>query len=119
MATRARIGILMKNGMIKSVYHHWDGYPGWLGRKLEENYTTYQKIHALMRDGDISSIESHTDFNNNKIKGGPKVLYYKSRGENSPSRTFWSFNHFKRAAKNNGCEYIYLFKNKKWEWYAI
>lgn len=119
MATRARIGILMKNGMIKSVYHHWDGYPDWLGRKLEENYTTYQKIHALMRDGDISSIESDTDFNNNKIKGGPIVLYYKSRGDNSPFRLFCSFNRFKRAAKNDGCEYIYLFKNKKWECYAI
>jgi hypothetical protein len=36
MATRSRIGIELKNGSVLSVYHHWDGYPEWLGRILED-----------------------------------------------------------------------------------
>ena len=31
MGTRARIGLELKDGSVLSVYHHWDGYPEWLG----------------------------------------------------------------------------------------
>ena len=34
MATRSRIGIELTDGSILSAYHHWDGYPQWLGRIL-------------------------------------------------------------------------------------
>ena len=38
MATRARIGLELKDGSVLSVYHHWDGYPEWLGRILKTHY---------------------------------------------------------------------------------
>ena len=44
MATRARIGIELKNGSILSVYHHWNGYESWLGRILKTHYNTRQKV---------------------------------------------------------------------------
>ena len=31
MSTNARIGIKLEDGSILSAYHHWDGYPEWLG----------------------------------------------------------------------------------------
>ena len=34
MATRSRIGYVLKDDSIVSVYHHWDGYPEWLGNIL-------------------------------------------------------------------------------------
>ena len=34
MATRSRIGIQLADESVLSVYHHWDGYPEWLGRIL-------------------------------------------------------------------------------------
>ena len=34
MATRSRIGLRLKEDSILSVYHHWDGYPQWLGVTL-------------------------------------------------------------------------------------
>ena len=40
MATRSRIGLQLADGAILSVYHHWDGYPEWLGVMLEKNYNT-------------------------------------------------------------------------------
>ena len=41
MATRARIGLKLEDGSIISAYHHWDGYPEWLGVTLRN--TTIQK----------------------------------------------------------------------------
>ena len=40
MATRSRIGIQLKDNSILSVYHHWDGYPEWLGRILLTQYNS-------------------------------------------------------------------------------
>ena len=43
MGTRARIGILLPDDSILSVYHHWDGYPEWLGVTLVEHSTLLKK----------------------------------------------------------------------------
>ena len=47
MATRSRIGIELSDGSILSVYHHWDGYPTWLGRILNTHYNTREKVEAV------------------------------------------------------------------------
>ena len=48
MSTRARIGILLPDDSILSVYHHFDGYPEGLGVKLKEHYNTYEKVAELI-----------------------------------------------------------------------
>ena len=40
MATRARLCYVLSDDSIVSVYHHWDGYPEWLGVTLNEHYNT-------------------------------------------------------------------------------
>ena len=50
MATRARIGLKLEDGSILSVYHHWDGYPEWLGVTLKERYNTKEKIAELISE---------------------------------------------------------------------
>ena len=52
MATRSRIGIQF-SGSVLSSYHHWDGYPEWLGRILEA-YNTKEKVADLIDGGDMS-----------------------------------------------------------------
>ena len=44
MATRSRIGLQLADGNILSVYHHWDGYPQWLGVTLNEKFNTREKV---------------------------------------------------------------------------
>ena len=44
MATRSRIGLKLKGDNILSVYHHWDGYPQWLGVTLNEKFNTKDKV---------------------------------------------------------------------------
>ncbi len=48
MATRSLIGIKLDNGSILSAYHHWDGYPAWLGKILTKEYNTKEKVSELI-----------------------------------------------------------------------
>ena len=86
MATRARIGIELKNGSVLSVYHHWDGYPEWLGRILKTHYNTRQQVAELIDGGDMSSCWTNERWDSEtKVQEyGPQ--YYSQRGEDCPPR---------------------------------
>ena len=63
MATRSRIGIQLKDNSVLSVYHHWDGYPEWLGRILTTHYNSREQVCLLYtspspRDGLLSRMPS-------------------------------------------------------------
>ena len=60
MATRARIGLKLEDGSIISAYHHWDGYPEWLGVTLKEHYNKREDIAKLIDGGNMSSCYSDT-----------------------------------------------------------
>ena len=55
MSTNARIGIKLEDGSILSAYHHWDGYPEWLGVTLNKQYNTKEKVRELIDGGNMSS----------------------------------------------------------------
>ena len=61
MATRARLGYVLSDDSIVCVYHHWDGYPEWLGVTLNEHYNTDEKVSELIDGGNMSSCWSDTD----------------------------------------------------------
>ena len=84
MATRSRIGLRLAGDAILSVYHHWDGYPKWLGVHLVKNYTTKDQIAELLDGGDISCLDSDTDWNLEKVEN--HVQYYNDRGEKTEPR---------------------------------
>ena len=84
MATRSRIGLQLANGAILSVYHHWDGYPEWLGVMLEKKFNTRSLISELLDGGDISCLESDTDWERNEVPN--HILYYNARGDNTEPR---------------------------------
>lgn len=111
MATRAKIGLLQENGLIKSVYHHWDGYPEWLGLTLIEKYTDVTTINNLLDGGDISTLESDQDWDRTPLEK-PIVLYYKDRGEKDCNFEMQSYEDFFKCER--GEEYVYLFKNNEW-----
>ena len=84
MATRARIGIELKNGSVLSVYHHWDGYPEWLGRILKTHYNSKELAAELIDGGDMSTC---WDENN-------QPEYYSARGEDCPPRHNANLNEY-------------------------
>lgn len=113
MATRSKIGLMLPDGMVKSVYHHWDGYPEWLGHILTKRYTDKTTIDSLLDGGDISCIESDHDWDRNELCN-PMTLYYKDRGEDCPF-LIEDYNTFLKCYR--GEEYVYLFKNNQWYCY--
>ena len=67
MATRSRIGIELKDGSILSAYHHWDGYPQWLGRILNTHYNTREQAAELIDGGDMSCAWTNERWTGKKI----------------------------------------------------
>ena len=117
MATRSRIGLLLDTEHVLSVYHHWDGYPSFLGVFLQQNYTTKEQIAELIDGGDISCIDSETDWNNEKVDN--YVQYYNDRGEKTEPRLDLSVEDYIEN-KNGICEeYVYLFVNNEWKCYDL
>ena len=114
MATRSRIGLRLKEDSILSVYHHWDGYPQWLGVTLQKKFNTKEKVSELIDGGDISSCDSDTDWNLEKVDN--HVQYYNDRGEKTEPRLDLNQEDFFA----NGEEYAYIFEpNGKWSCYDL
>ena len=114
MATRSRIGLQLVDGNILSVYHHWDGYPQWLGVTLNEKFNTREKVAELLDGGDISCCDSDSDWNLNKVEN--HVQYYNDRGDNTEPRLDSNFDEYVKQ----GEEYAYVFTlDHVWECYAI
>ena len=118
MATRSRIGLQLKGDNILSVYHHWDGYPQWLGVTLNEKFNTKDKVAELLDGGDISCCDSDSDWNLNKVDN--HVQYYNDRGDNTEPRLDINFDDYVNNS-NAGEEFVYVFlpEDNKWECYEI
>ena len=114
MATRSRIGLRLTEDSILSVYHHWDGYPQWLGVTLQKKFNTKEKVAELIDGGDISCCDSDSDWDLNKIDN--HVQYYNDRGEKTEPRLDLNQEDFFA----NGEEYAYIFEpNGKWVCYDL
>ena len=117
MATRARIGLQLEDGSILSVYHHWDGYPEWLGKTLRQHFDTRDKVSELIDGGDMSSCYTNLGFNNeSRDTTGP--LYYSERGEDCPPKLIATFDDYMMEF-NAGEEYNYVFVNDEWKCYKL
>lgn len=120
MATRSRIGIQLSDDSILSVYHHWDGYPEWLGRILKTHYNSREKAAELIEGGDMScawtknrwtgvEIDKYVIENVEVDEYGPQ--YYAQRGEDCPPCL--DDNIYDYLAE--GEEYAYIFtRNDQW-----
>ena len=116
MATRSRIGIELKDGSILSAYHHWDGYPEWLGRILSTQYNTREQAAELIDGGDMSSCWNDTVWGKDRTDGqkyGPE--YYSQRGEDCPPR----YDQTREEFLSDGEEFSYIFTSAGWVCYDM
>ena len=116
MATRSRIGIELKDGSVLSAYHHWDGYPEWLGRILNTEYKTREQAAELIDGGDMSSCWNDTVWGKDRTDGqkyGPE--YYSQRGENCPPR----YDETREQFLSDGEEFSYIFTSAGWVCYDM
>ena len=119
MGTRSRIGIQLSDESILSVYHHWDGYPTWLGKILNTHYNSKEKVSELIDGGDMSCAWTKDRWTGKQVakyvienveveEYGPQ--YYSARGESCPPRLDKDMEEF----FSDGEEYSYIFRNGNW-----
>ena len=118
MSTRSRIGILLPDDSILSVYHHFDGYPEWLGVTLEEHFNTFEKASELIDGGNMSSCYSDNEYDDETqefVKRDPRPEYY--GGDEEAPILSKNFDEFTRI----DCwqEYSYVFVKDRWVAYSI
>ena len=118
MSTRARIGILLPDDSILSVYHHFDGYPEWLGVILKEHFNTYEKASELIDGGNMGCCYSDSEYDaetGDYIDVEPRATYY--GGDKEAPILSKNFDEFTRI----DCwqEFSYVFVKDRWEGYAI
>ena len=117
MATRSRIGIELRDGSVLSAYHHWDGYPEWLGRILKTHYNSKELASELIDGGDMSSCWTDTpfDYDGKASKYGPN--YYSLRGDNCPPRLDADLCEY--LLPDNSEEFAYVFRSGEWVCYNM
>jgi len=113
MATRSSIGARQKDGTIKEIYCHWDGYPECVGATLAEHYTDPEKVAQLLDLGDLSSLENTIEET--------YLTSFGRRGEaKNEAQTHESEEQWEAVALESGIEFLYLFKfnpfAKAYEW---
>jgi len=118
MSTRSRIGLELKDGSILSVYHHWDGYPEWLGRILKTHYNSRSLVEELIDGGDMSSCWTDSRWDDSGVKGVYGPEYYSQRGEDCPPRLDSDLCEYLKK-NNSDEEYAYVFRNGEWICYDM
>ena len=122
MSTNSRLGLRLEDGSILSVYHHWDGYPEWLGVTLNQQYNTREAIAELIDGGNMSCCWTQSGWeieDEEQLKGLPyQPLYYTERGEsledNAPKLSKDEAEYLVTTDKCCG-EFAYIFElNNTW-----
>jgi hypothetical protein len=115
MATRSRIGLELADGSVLSAYHHWDGYPEWLGRILKTHYNSKELAAELIDGGDMSSCWTdsirYSEENRTDEYNSYSPEYYSARGDDCPPRHDANLKEY----LSDGEEFAYIF-NRLGEW---
>ena len=123
MSTRCRIGYVMQNDRIRSIYCHHDGYPEGVGKTLLQHYDNWSKIKPLIDLGDISGLGSTIgvkhDFDDYESYGDMTTAYDRDRGEKNVKTRV---NRNRESYVDRGdwdIEYFYLFEDGEWEVFDV
>lgn len=129
MSTRSLIALKTKEGKVRFIYCHSDGYLGYNGMILNDYYKLYSRVEKLLNLGDISllgtdpsvPLEESQDIQTStyKIQTACKD-YYRLNGELYKAKEV-DFKEFNKLCQQHygGCEYVYYFtpnKNGDYRW---
>lgn len=133
MATRSRIAVLQKDGSVKSIYCHNDGYTDHVGAMLFSHHNTEEKANELMSLGDISCLYEHlkplpeapmahwwekgeapiiTTHSFDKPQKGVTVAYHRDRNEPFRNQECLSLQEYNEQGSFES--YNYLWQDGKW-----
>lgn len=122
MGTHSRIGKLLPNGKVRSIYCHYDGYvQGGVGEDLLTHYQDESKIDALLDLGNLSGIgkeigEKQDFYDLPNINPNWCLAYERDRGQKNQEATLTNSEQEYLKDANN-YSYIYLYKDGEW-WFT-
>jgi hypothetical protein len=110
MSTRSSISIAYKNGTVKSIYCHSDGYLSYNGVLLLKHYSqNFSKLETLIGLGDLSSLDQNPETS---------FAYGRDRGETGTECNEHP-NYQDFLESGNFQEYDYVYKEKTSTWYLL
>ena len=120
MATISTIAKLGKDGIIKAVYCHSDGYLEHVDRVLDGHYRDESKVDELLEHGDISSLNENIGeklpFNDYKLfyEKEQCKFYHRDRGDDLMFNEFESDIEYVELAAELANGFIYLYAYGYW-----
>lgn len=105
MSTRASVSVV-DNGVIWSIYNHFDGYTEHLGEILKNHYNTFEKAQELILHGDASFIDKTLD---------ECTFYHRDRGEEWDDVKPQAHMNIQDAMENYEQDYDYIFIDGEWK----
>ena len=119
MGTRSAIGYKTAEGKVRAKYSHYDGYPAYTGKMLQEHYQAARKIAQMVELGDQSFLEAEIfptgAHSFDAPEEGVTIFYGRDRGEtNVDAQEFDTVQEFVDYYAGAGCEYFYLHTAAGW-----
>jgi len=119
MSTNSTVAVVHKNGTVSQIYVHWDGHIDTAGKCLVKNYTTLDKVEALVALGNLSCLEARLAPDANETHNfideaaGVCVAYGRDRGERKQqAEVFEDLEQYRNTCRCE--EYDYLFYEDQW-----
>ena len=100
-----------------SSYHHWDGFPEWLGSILKTHYNAKSLVEELVDGGDVTSCWTDERWDDSGVKGVYGPQYYSKRGEECPPRLDADLCEY--LLPDGSEEYAYVFRSGEWVCYHM
>ena len=124
MGTRSAIGYATADGRVRGKYSHYDGYPAYTGKMLNEHYQQSRKIAQLVELGDQSFLDREIfpkgSHSFDSPEDGCTIFYGRDRGETGTEpHEFDNIVDFVDYFEQCGCEYFYVYMNGVWMMYNI
>jgi hypothetical protein len=116
MSTRSTVGAVQRNGLIKAIYVHFDGYPSGVGHKLKMFYSTAEKLEELLNLGDLSILDDQIGEKQipGKRRPGTCLAYGRDYDEADVEAKFFP-SISKWLPYYSDSQYAYLFNGGVWE----
>jgi hypothetical protein len=122
MSTQSFIGIELKDGTIKSIYCHSDGYLEGVGMTLFEHFQDSRKIKKMIKLGGLSSLGAHVEIPQGQEHSFEKRLnnvccfYTRDRGE---PLSIMKYDDLQDYLENSDNGYDYLYKTQEKAWFML
>ena len=141
MSTNSSICMLGKDGKVKEIYCHWDGYLDYNGNLLINHYKDPEKVKSLIALGSISSLgeelideivrkygfgfayneEAKKEYTKEELDASKSTIaYHRDRGEKLSITEYKNLREFFDNMRGyNYREFTYLYIEEEKTWYLL